>query len=205
VLTLAALYLVLTEQAEAATRAVGSGDPFSPWSLANGWRLNDDNQHAIDLKDGSETVRVVVHYRRDGFEVDLPGGDRLVVRGELEPEGGLSAEISGLGRRATVVRLGEDLVVLAKGKQHVLGVVSSGGMVEADAGGGLIAPMPGKVVQVMVAPGDTVTKGQALLVLEAMKMETTISAPADGVVKEVCFSAGDQVDDGAALIVMEDA
>ncbi|MCF8480045.1 MAG: acetyl/propionyl/methylcrotonyl-CoA carboxylase subunit alpha [Rhodospirillum sp.] len=205
VLTLAALHLVLTERAEAATLAAGSGDPFSPWSLANGWRLNDDNHHAIDLKDGSETVRVVVHYRRDGFEVDLPGGDRVDVRGELEPDGGLSAEISGLGRRATVVRLGEDLVVLAKGKQHVLGVVSAIGEVDSAVGGGLSAPMPGKVVQVMVAPGDAVTKGQALLVLEAMKMETTIAAPADGVVKEVCFSAGDQVNDGAALIVMEDA
>jgi 3-methylcrotonyl-CoA carboxylase alpha subunit len=205
VLTLAALFLVLTERAAAAKRAVGSGDRFSPWALANGWRLNDDNHHAIDLKDGEEIVRVVVHYRREGFEVDLPCGTRVSARGELDGDGGLSAEVAGHARSATVVRQGDDLVVLSAGTQHVLGVVSASGGDDDQVAGGLTAPMPGKVVQVLVAAGDAVTKGQALLVLEAMKMETTISAPADGVVKEVRFAAGDQVDDGAALIVMEDA
>jgi 3-methylcrotonyl-CoA carboxylase alpha subunit len=205
VLTLAALFLVLTERAAAAERAGGSGDRFSPWALANGWRLNDDNHHAIDLKDGEEIVRVVVHYRREGFEVDLPCGTRVSARGELDGDGGLSAEIAGHARSATVVRQGDDLVVLSAGTQHVLGVVSASGGDDDQVAGGLTAPMPGKVVQVLVAAGDAVTKGQALLVLEAMKMETTISAPADGVVKDVRFAAGDQVEDGAALIVMEDA
>ncbi len=65
--------------------------------------------------------------------------------------------------------------------------------------------MPGKVVQVLVEAGASVTRGQALMVLEAMKMEHTIAAPADGIVKQVKFRAGDQVAEGAELIAFEAA
>jgi len=63
--------------------------------------------------------------------------------------------------------------------------------------------MPGKVIQVMVEVGARVKKGQPLLILEAMKMEHTITAPADGVVKEINFAAGEQVLEGAELITLE--
>jgi 3-methylcrotonyl-CoA carboxylase alpha subunit len=69
--------------------------------------------------------------------------------------------------------------------------------------GSLAAPMPGKVIQVMVSAGAKVTKGQPLLILEAMKMEHTITAPADGVVKEIQYAAGEQVQEGAELITLE--
>ena len=70
-------------------------------------------------------------------------------------------------------------------------------------GGRLTAPMPGKVVSFAVKAGDKVTKGQALAVMDAMKMEHTIAAPADGTVAELLFSPGDQVTDGAELLRME--
>jgi 3-methylcrotonyl-CoA carboxylase alpha subunit len=60
--------------------------------------------------------------------------------------------------------------------------------------------MPGKVVSFSVKPGDAVKKGQALAVMEAMKMEHTIVAPADGVVSELIFAPGDQVAEGAELL-----
>jgi 3-methylcrotonyl-CoA carboxylase alpha subunit len=63
--------------------------------------------------------------------------------------------------------------------------------------------MPGRIVRVMSRAGEAVKKGQALLILEAMKMEHTITAPADGVVKEVHFAAGEQVLEGAELITLE--
>ena len=63
--------------------------------------------------------------------------------------------------------------------------------------------MPGKIVSVAVSVGDVVTKGQTLLVLEAMKMEHAIKAPADGVVGDVFLKAGDQVTDGVELIRLE--
>ncbi|MEG2280424.1 MAG: biotin/lipoyl-containing protein, partial [Comamonas sp.] len=70
-------------------------------------------------------------------------------------------------------------------------------------GGRLTAPMPGKVVSFAVQAGDTVTKGQPLAVMEAMKMEHTIAAPADGVVQELLYAPGDQVTEGAELIRIE--
>ena len=69
--------------------------------------------------------------------------------------------------------------------------------------GSLAAPMPGKVIKVITEAGAKVSKGQALLILEAMKMEHTITAPADGVVKEVHYRAGEQVLEGAELISLE--
>jgi len=66
----------------------------------------------------------------------------------------------------------------------------------------LTAPMPGKVIAVHVAVGDKVKRGQALLVMEAMKMEHTIAAPSEGTVKEMSYSVGDQVAEGAALITL---
>jgi len=70
----------------------------------------------------------------------------------------------------------------------------------AQEGGRLTAPMPGKVVSFAVKAGDAVKAGQALAVMEAMKMEHTIHAPKDGVVAELLYAPGDQVADGAELI-----
>jgi 3-methylcrotonyl-CoA carboxylase alpha subunit len=70
-------------------------------------------------------------------------------------------------------------------------------------GGRLTAPMPGKVVSFAVQAGDAVTKGQALAVMEAMKMEHTIAAPADGTVAELLFAPGDQVTEGAELLRLD--
>tara|TARA_R110002073_G_scaffold4803_10_gene30517 strand:+ start:393 stop:2324 length:1932 start_codon:yes stop_codon:yes gene_type:complete len=79
--------------------------------------------------------------------------------------------------------------------------------VEASAGalaGVVLAPMPGLVKSVFVRPGDTVQKGARLAVLEAMKMEHTLTAGRDGTVAEVLAQGGDQVEAGAALIVLEE-
>ena len=67
-------------------------------------------------------------------------------------------------------------------------------------GGRLTAPMPGKVVSFSVKAGDKVRAGQALAVMDAMKMEHTIAAPADGIVAELLYAPGDQVAEGAELL-----
>jgi 3-methylcrotonyl-CoA carboxylase alpha subunit len=65
--------------------------------------------------------------------------------------------------------------------------------------------MPGKVVSFAVKVGDKVSKGQALAVMDAMKMEHTIAAPLDGTVAELLFAPGDQVTEGAELLRLETA
>ena len=69
--------------------------------------------------------------------------------------------------------------------------------------GGLRAPMPGKIVAVPAKAGDVVSKGQPIVVLEAMKMEHALTAPFDGVVAEFNVAVGDQVVDGAVLAVVK--
>ncbi len=74
VLALATLAVLLGRQREAATEGKASGDPYSPWHLATGWRLNDDAHHVLRLRDGAAEVSVTAHFRRGGFTLDLPGG-----------------------------------------------------------------------------------------------------------------------------------
>lgn len=74
---------------------------------------------------------------------------------------------------------------------------------ESGHGGGLAAPMPGKIIALSVQVGDSVKAGQTLLVMEAMKMEHTITASADGKVEEIFYNVGDQVSEGAELIKLE--
>ena len=72
----------------------------------------------------------------------------------------------------------------------------------ADVEGGLTAPMPGKILAINVAEGDSVSAGQLLVLMEAMKMEHQIAAAFDGAVAEVCVAVGDQVDNGELLVII---
>jgi acetyl/propionyl-CoA carboxylase alpha subunit len=99
-------------------------------------------------------------------------------------------------------KIGDDIVVFDRGDAFAFSLTSSH---TADAGGAggsgsIVSPMPGKVISVKVKAGDTVTKGQALLILEAMKMEHTLTAPRDGVVGELLYAVGDQVAEGGELL-----
>jgi 3-methylcrotonyl-CoA carboxylase alpha subunit len=67
----------------------------------------------------------------------------------------------------------------------------------------VVTPMPGKIIQVLVKPGEAVKKGQALAILEAMKMEHTLAAPGDATIASVEVAQGDQVVDGAMVVRFE--
>ena len=78
------------------------------------------------------------------------------------------------------------------------------GSIGAEEGGSLIAPMPGKILEVYVSIGDTVKVGQPLMVMEAMKMEHRIVANQDGIVKTINFNIGEQVVQGAELLTLSE-
>ena len=81
---------------------------------------------------------------------------------------------------------------------------SEAGSSNSDSDEGMTAPMPGKILEVKVADGESVESGQLLLIMEAMKMEHRIVAPSDGIVSKINFSAGDQVQQGDVLVEMVD-
>ena len=135
----------------------------------------------------------------------------LTEQGELlftpRPDGALDLQFAGRRTRATVYVQGEEFHVFTPQGATRIGAVdplAHAGVV-AGEGGRLTAPMPGKVVSFAVQPGDQVSKGQPLAVMEAMKMEHTIAAPQDGVVAELLYAPGDQVAEGAELLKLSAA
>jgi 3-methylcrotonyl-CoA carboxylase alpha subunit len=202
VLAVAVLAELIRIDQEAATVARTSQDPHSPWHLRDGWRLNEDNHHTFTFRDGEAEVPVTAHYRAGGYQLDLPGGARFA-RADAEPGGAMVVDIGGARLHAQVVRTGATITVFTGGTSHRLELEQFELVADEEAGGSLMAPMPGNIVAVLVCDGQSVQKNQPLLVLEAMKMEHTIVAPAAGVVEQVLFAKGDQVGEGEQLLRFE--
>jgi len=128
---------------------------------------------------------------------------------DARPLGGDRHDLTLGGHRhvVTVYAVGEKVAVFGAAGSAIVGeydLIAHAGD-HAGEGGRLTAPMPGKVVSFAVRPGDRVQRGQALAVMEAMKMEHTISAPADGVIAELLYGVGDQVAEGGELLRMDTA
>jgi len=159
--------------------------------------------------------------------VDYLVGDRkLKLEYRAQRDGSLVVSVDGSARRTRVLRSsGADIDLEVDGRRSALAISSVGarrlvhgefGDVEllelprfavagpAQAGGALKAPMPGRVLAISVAPGESVVRGQLLMVLEAMKMEHRITAPADGIVQAIRVAEGEQVANGALLAVLDD-
>ena len=196
--------------AVAAVAALGLAEPTSssdPWGSLSGWRMWGAAQNFVTLLHGDDVreLRVSLRNERD-FKISssagtlnlslVPGApDRMIVDGHAQPmRFALSREGESV-RRATVFLGGETFEFSVPD--------SVGDMADAASSDDVRAPMPGLVKQVRVSPGDAVSKGDALAVLEAMKMEHTLNAPRDGVVAAVNAGEGDQVKDGDLLVSLK--
>jgi 3-methylcrotonyl-CoA carboxylase alpha subunit len=194
----AALLAVLAEQRrKVAERAAMSGDPWSPWNELSAWRLNGKAYQDIELSEGDTRFHLRVFPSRSAtIRAEFPQGP-----GDLSEYSG-AAFLDGVKLRASAVWSDRQLVVFHDGARHTLEwidpLASRGG--EKEATGRLTAPMPGRIVQVLVEKGAEVRRGTPLVILEAMKMEYTITAPADGTISSVHYTPGDVVEEGAELI-----
>src|SRR6218665_3338372 len=180
-----------------------------PWSRRDGWRLYGASARRFDLEGGGAPHAVLLSRHHQG-------GMQLTVEGRAQAFAVNSASLErhelllgeGLDQRRVMVQTyaqGEKGAVFApQGWALVTEIdpIAHAGEGAAEAGR-LTAPMPGKMVSFLAQPGDKVVKGQPLAVMEAMKMEHTISAPKDGTVAELLFAVGDQVGDGAELLRLE--
>ena len=202
-LALAALSLSLGETVRSQDPRA---NPAEPWAQARGWRMNGDYRRVLSLSDEGGAYQVGLTYRHDGWEIDLDG---RCLRVELVAQDGaeLSLRVGETSLHGCVRRDGDLFHVFTGGRHFTLSYndpMAHAGEQEA-AGGRLTAPMPGKVVAVMASSGQEVKKGEPLVIMEAMKMEHTISAPSDGLVEEVLYQVGDQVADGAPLLAFKAA
>ncbi len=183
-----------------AERALQGNDPFS---RRDGFRSHGVTQRRFDFEYRGEAVQARLSYGRAGaltLAVGETEGPLLI-----EPVAdGSRFDLQYAGRRELVQTwaVAETVhVFTARGATQIVevDVLAHAGETAAE-GGRLTAPMPGKVVSFAVKAGDAVKKGQALAVMEAMKMEHTIAAPADGTVAELLYAPGDQVTEGAELL-----
>ncbi len=197
-----AVAIAVAQQLQA-EQALETADPFS---RRDGWHSHGTVRRSFTFVQDSATIQAVLTYGHHGTP-QLQVGD---VEAPLhwQPQGdGLLVEFAGARSTAQVHVTGEARHIFTPRGAAVLQLqdpLAHAGEGHSE-GGRLTAPMPGKLVSFAVKAGDAVTKGQALAVMEAMKMEHTIAAPADGVVQELLYAPGDQVAEGAELIRMEAA
>jgi 3-methylcrotonyl-CoA carboxylase alpha subunit len=195
---------LLWEQHAAKQAANTSGDPHSPWHARDGWRMNLSAARMIGFRDGDSLIEAMVRYQGDKWQITINGQTTLARGKKLEGDR-FAVELDDRRLMASVVAVDEKRSIFLNGSTYSLLRDDPLHLVEAGGAqaGGLTAPMPGKVVALLAQPGQKVEKGAPLLILEAMKMEHTITAPAAGTVKTFCYAAGEQVADGAALVEFE--
>jgi 3-methylcrotonyl-CoA carboxylase alpha subunit len=194
---IAALSVVLRERAAAES----ASDANSPWAMRDGWRVNATYMRSLVFTQNDRETAAVVEYRAHDYRIAI-GHASHTVTGQMRYEVSIDAVIDGQRMQATVVSVDGRIHVFLDRQSHVLTLndpLEISGHDHAKESG-LIAPMPGRVVALLVQPGEAVEKGASLMVLEAMKMECTIHAPAAGRVQSFFFAAGDQVNEGVELL-----
>jgi 3-methylcrotonyl-CoA carboxylase alpha subunit len=155
------------------------------------------------LRCGDQVFDVQVQDGRDGTEVSVAGRSFHL---DLDPVGPGVFVVREGGRARTLhlVRDGAAVHLSWGGVAYTLTEEREGARAaRRHDKGALEAPMPGRVAAVRVAAGQRVTKGEELLVVEAMKMENALRAPRDGVVRAVHVSPGDSVAPGRPLVEIE--
>lgn len=157
---------------------------------------------------GEDKIEAALVRRGRGYAL-LHGGREYPVALRAVEDGTVEIEVAGRISRAQLARLGDDTFIRfnLNGECHAVRWIDP--LVRlAQTGGGALddiaqAPMPGTVIAVQVKPGESVTRGQTMMVIESMKLETAIIAWRDGVIKTLHVSPGQTFDRAAPLVTLE--
>jgi 3-methylcrotonyl-CoA carboxylase alpha subunit len=182
-----------------------SADGNSPWFDTTGWRPNGQSQRSLFFSyEEADEVEIKVTENANHFIFHLDND--LDVIAESIGNNVIRLQINGSWERFITLR-NEDMVLISwKNRWYALTEVNP---FEPDlstiaGASNIIAPMPGKLLKVLVANGDAVTEGQPLAIIEAMKMEHTLSAPFDGEVDQIFYAEEDFVEADATLITFKE-
>ena len=174
-----------------------------PWGSADGFRSNLPARRRVLLRQGK--VEMVVDVDADHAVVN--GVTHTLAQSLQEPvsdhASAVYIRIDGHNLHAQVLRINDTLYVMCGGHtEKFIELTDDGSRYNRQSLtlGGVVSPMPGQVIAVNVRAGDKVSQGDVLVVVEAMKMEHSISAPKAGVVKQVICAAGDRVEEGVELV-----
>jgi 3-methylcrotonyl-CoA carboxylase alpha subunit len=177
------------------------GPGLSVWRCGRGWRLNAPGAQRLHLRSHGTQSIVAARDLADGYELRV--GQQIVLA-SVPPAADAPLRLTVAGRmlKADVIIEGPRCDVFIDGEHALVECIDQLAHVGAQAGAdsGIRAVMPGRVVALLVQPGARVAKGQALLILEAMKMEHTTYAPADGICEAFNVALGEQVSEGTELV-----
>ena len=190
----------LLEREKATTKAE-LADPFSPWMQTSGWRPNSEYKRILYWKTASQSIEAKLTYGRNGYRLETDSDSSFVSILEhrdhqfviLADGDQISGQVYIDQNRFGVVTAGEQITL------QWIDPLGDASHPEHEAGD-MSAPMPGKIIDVLVTNGQTVTKGTPLVIMEAMKMEHTVVAIEDGIIEQVLFKVGDQVSAGSPLV-----
>ena len=203
ILAAAALAARASRQAE---QPGAAADPWSPWNASDCWRMNVEGHENLILNDGHASIALRLRPAGTGaWTLETPDGDATLSDAGTPEE--MHLVVDGVPHRLRVVLTHGAIVVIDNGRNTIFSLVDGLAPPPAAAadGGRLTAPIPARIARILVAPGDLVERGAPLLVLEAMKMELTLSAPARGVVASIRHVVGDMVQEGAELVILSPA
>ncbi|MGK0269538.1 MAG: 3-methylcrotonyl-CoA carboxylase alpha subunit [Cocleimonas sp.] len=204
VIALISLYQLLQENNQADATRLESNDPHSLWGSNQGWQLNLESKHMLEIVSAEVVIPIKVSFDQDSYQLQFENNESSV-SGQMIDDNELTAIVDGRKLTAVFTKSGQEITTLFKGSVWEVTVNDprQNSMEDDSAAGGLVAPMPSSVVAIEVSVGDMVKEGDALIVVEAMKMEHTIIAPADGKIGDIFFAVGDQVEDGEELLSLD--
>ena len=201
-------------RAVAAMHAAGAlskpsvGDAWDdPWSALVGWRPWGEAEQTVHLEIDGEAADVPVVFSEGGACRIGPDDTALVAKLIRRDGTRVVLDMSDRVVSARIVAAGAGAYLICEGRTYRVARPDRA-LDDGDADSGLAsvtAPLPGRVAQVAVRSGETVERGAALVVLEAMKMELTVDAPRSGLIGDIAVSDGDQVVEGALLVTFADA
>ncbi len=189
-------------------RGLATPTSSDPWTVADGFRINGSARASYTFDIGGEAHTVRLEATSNG-EVLALMGERLELALEALPVPGgvlVTGSVEGVDVLGVIREAADGPVLFHRGRALALRSPDHGHAMEGLAAGDDIrAPMPGKVLEVKAKPGQDVKRGEGLVVLEAMKMEHTLTAPRDGKVAEVTAIPGAQTAEGVVLVRLEPA
>ncbi len=187
-------------------------DLWSPWNVADGWRNGYSGRQDVMMQCAEQAITVNAWQEPNGYRMSIVEGNSEVsiarpwMQGKNDI-GFAGIELDGQKIQAQVhcqpdsMELIHNNVRWKFSRQSVFAGLGAARQQDDH----IAAPMPGKVIGVNVKAGDSVTDGQTLVVMEAMKMEISLKAPADGVVASITVAEGDFVEAGASVVELEAA
>lgn len=182
-------------------------DAQSPWQSALGRRINDDLTRVITLSDGGNVLEIDVEYDEEGgYLLKWASEPGLVVRNVAFADDVVTAHIGDAFVRASTCMTGDDIHVFNEAGHTTIAVPApahASSSASASSSSALTAPMNGKIEKISCTVGQKVLQDQALVVMEAMKMELVLRAPRDGVIARIGAAAGTLVNENTVIVELE--